>query len=144
MAAVRHLLLDADGVIQDVPGGWVRVVRERAGDDAIEAIERLRVDELPALRGEGDVLDDFRRDLVGESEDRYPDFRERSANLVTVSAGQGYSYSFTRTRARKEQTVVVVPAGESGYRIDGVVDAGGPPAATEMAQIIRSFSLGPQ
>jgi hypothetical protein len=89
-------------------------------------------------------LDDFRRELVGESEDRYPDFRERSANLVTVSAGQGYSYTFARTRARKEQTVVIVPAGERGYRIDGVVDAGGPPAATEMAQIIRSFSLGPQ
>lgn len=60
--AIRHVLLDADGVIQDVPGGWVRVVRERAGEDAVEAITRLRVDELPALRGEGDVLDDFARE----------------------------------------------------------------------------------
>jgi hypothetical protein len=89
-------------------------------------------------------LDDFTRELEGELKDRYPDFRKRSANLVTVAAGQGYSYTFARTRARKEQTVVIVPAGESGYRIDGVSDTGAAPAAREMAEVIRSFALGPQ
>jgi hypothetical protein len=89
-------------------------------------------------------LDDFTRELEGELKERYPDFRKRSVNLVTVAAGQGYSYTFARTRARKEQTVVIVPAGESGYRIDGISDTGAAPAAREMAEIIRSFALGPQ
>jgi hypothetical protein len=89
-------------------------------------------------------LDDFTRELEPELEERYSDLRRGSANLVSVSAGQAYSYTFTRTRARTEQTVVFVPAGEQGYRLDGVVDAAAQPAATEITQIIRSFALGPQ
>ena len=40
--------------------------------------------------------------------------------------------------------MVIVPAGESGYRIDGVSDTDEAPAAREMATLIRSFALGPQ
>jgi putative hydrolase of the HAD superfamily len=59
--AIRHVLLDADGVLQSVPGGWVAVVEPFVGDGALEFLEQTWSDELPALRGEGDFLVEFTR-----------------------------------------------------------------------------------
>lgn len=53
---IRHLLLDADGVLQSVPGGWVAAVERFVGDRALEFLEQTWSEELPALRGEGDFL----------------------------------------------------------------------------------------
>ena len=58
---IRHLLLDADGVLQSVPGGWVAAVETFVGDGALEFLEQTWSDELPALRGEGDFLAEFTR-----------------------------------------------------------------------------------
>jgi hypothetical protein len=131
----------ADGAytVMYPPDTWRTVEEGRLARKDGTAILNIR--EVSAAPAD---LDDFMRDVKAELQQRYPDLRERSANLVSVSAGQGYSYTFTRTRARKEQTVVIVPAGERGYRLDGVSDTGVRPPATELAQIIRSFALGPQ
>ncbi len=54
--AVRHVLLDADGVLQRVPGDWVALVRPWLGPDALGFLEGFWSEEMPALRGEGDFL----------------------------------------------------------------------------------------
>lgn len=54
---VRHVLLDADGVLQDLPGGWFERLRPWLGDRAEEWIKRSWVIEVPCLRGEGDFFD---------------------------------------------------------------------------------------
>ncbi len=53
---VRHVLLDADGVLQRVPGDWVALVRPWLGPDALGFLQGFWSEETPALRGEGDVL----------------------------------------------------------------------------------------
>ncbi|CAI9398818.1 HAD family hydrolase [Nocardioides sp. T2.26MG-1] len=58
---IRHVLLDADGVLQSVPGGWLAAVEQFVGDGAIEFLEQTWAEELPALRGEGDFLAEFTR-----------------------------------------------------------------------------------
>lgn len=58
---IRHLLLDADGVVQTIPGGWEEPASRILGDRSPEILEGLLVGELPALRGEGDFLPELRR-----------------------------------------------------------------------------------
>ncbi|VXC06662.1 HAD-IA family hydrolase [Nocardioides sp. AX2bis] len=53
---VRHVLLDADGVLQRVPGDWVALVEPWLGPDARGFLEGFWSEEMPALRGEGDFL----------------------------------------------------------------------------------------
>jgi putative hydrolase of the HAD superfamily len=67
---VRHLLLDADGVLQHVGGaGWRAELRARLGertDDFVLAMDDL---EAPALRGEGDFPEGLADLLAGFAED---------------------------------------------------------------------------
>lgn len=54
---IRHLLLDADGVVQSLPGGWVPALERRLGEGAAGFLTAVAADEQPCLRGEGDLLD---------------------------------------------------------------------------------------
>ena len=60
---IRHVLLDADGVLQTLPGGWVAAMTPYLGERAEEFLHATWADELPALRGEGDYLVDLARAL---------------------------------------------------------------------------------
>lgn len=62
---VRHVLLDADGVLQRRPRGWVDLVAPWLGPDAREFLEGFWAEEGPALRGHGDFLG-----LLGDHLDR--------------------------------------------------------------------------
>ncbi|GAA1889155.1 HAD family hydrolase [Lapillicoccus jejuensis] len=53
---VRHLLFDADGVLQTLPGGWVEAVRPYVGDHAETFLGQAFEDERPALVGEDDLV----------------------------------------------------------------------------------------
>ncbi len=53
---IRHVLLDADGVLQDLPGGWYAAMEPYVGERAREFLHRTWVDELPMLAGRGDYL----------------------------------------------------------------------------------------
>ncbi len=53
---ITHVLLDADGVLQDLPGGWYAAMEPYLGDRAREFLHRTWADELPTLTGEGDYL----------------------------------------------------------------------------------------
>jgi putative hydrolase of the HAD superfamily len=70
---IRHLLLDADGVLQTIPGGWEGPARRILGDRSPEILEELLVEELPALRGEGDFLPELRRAFERHGIDGDPD-----------------------------------------------------------------------
>ncbi len=53
---IRHVLLDADGVVQYLPGGWLAALTPYVGERAEQFIRDAHVDEQPCLRGEGDFL----------------------------------------------------------------------------------------
>jgi HAD superfamily hydrolase (TIGR01509 family) len=53
---IRHVLFDADGVLQDVPGGWEAGAEPYLGERTTEFLRRVFDDELPVLSGQGDLL----------------------------------------------------------------------------------------
>lgn len=53
---VQHVLFDADGVLQDLPGGWHDAVRPFLGDHTDAFLRRTWHEELPMLAGRGDYL----------------------------------------------------------------------------------------
>ncbi len=53
---VEHLLFDADGVLQEIPGGWEAAVSPYVGDRWEEFLQRAWADEVPSLSGEGDFM----------------------------------------------------------------------------------------
>src|SRR6185437_5529656 len=61
---VRHVLFDADGVLQDLPGGWYAAMEPYLGDRARGFLHETWSDELPMLAGEGDYLPVLEASLV--------------------------------------------------------------------------------
>ena len=53
---VRHVLFDADGVLQDMPGGWESGTEPYLGERTMEFLHRLYAEELPTLAGQGEFL----------------------------------------------------------------------------------------
>ena len=53
---IRHLLFDADGVVQDVPGGYEAAAEPYLGERTTEFLRRVWDDELPTLSGQGELL----------------------------------------------------------------------------------------
>ena len=51
---IHHVLLDADGVVQRLPGGWAAALAPYLGERAGEFLTALGMDEQPCLRGAGD------------------------------------------------------------------------------------------
>jgi putative hydrolase of the HAD superfamily len=52
---IRHLLFDADGVLQHIPGGWDAAMESYLGDRATDFLREAWSEELPMLAG-GDFL----------------------------------------------------------------------------------------
>lgn len=50
------MLLDADGVLQHPPRGWVDLVEPWLGPDALGFLDGFWAEERPALRGDGDFV----------------------------------------------------------------------------------------
>jgi len=53
---IEHVLFDADGVVQDLPGGWFAAMEPYLGERSREFLLDTWQDELPTLAGEGDYL----------------------------------------------------------------------------------------
>ena len=53
---IKHVLLDADGVLQEMPGGWQTALEPFVGDRASELLERIWADENRMLTGQGDFM----------------------------------------------------------------------------------------
>lgn len=58
---VDHVLLDADGVLQYLPGGWLDAVEPFVGERTAEFLDDVWTDEKPSLRGDGDFLTELGR-----------------------------------------------------------------------------------
>ncbi|MER7247268.1 HAD-IA family hydrolase [Kribbella sp. NPDC000426] len=63
-SGVRHVLFDADGVLQDLPGGWYAAMEPYVGERARDFLHETWSDELPMLAGEGDYLPVLEASLV--------------------------------------------------------------------------------
>ena len=53
---ISHVLFDADGVLQDVPGGWYAAMQPYLGERTQEFFDETWSDELPMLAGDGDYM----------------------------------------------------------------------------------------
>ena len=53
---IQHVLFDADGVLQTVPGGWFEAMERYVGERSREFLYRTWKDELPMLAGQGEYL----------------------------------------------------------------------------------------
>lgn len=52
MTGIQHVLFDADGVLQDVPGAWYLAMERHLGDRARDFLHQTWADELPTLAAE--------------------------------------------------------------------------------------------
>jgi predicted Zn-dependent protease len=77
------------------------------------------------------------RDLTARLASRLPGFRLVGARVGRVRAGAAFVYTFARRGAA--QSLTVVKLGGATYRIDTVVRAGSPAAATQAAAAVASF-----
>ncbi|MGW7686794.1 HAD family hydrolase [Kribbella sp. NPDC054772] len=55
-STIQHVLFDADGVLQEIPGGWYAAMEPYLGDRARDFLHETWKDELPMLAGQGDYL----------------------------------------------------------------------------------------
>lgn len=53
---IRHVMFDADGVLQNLPGGWIAAAEPYFGERALEFLEKSYKAELSTLSGQGDHL----------------------------------------------------------------------------------------
>jgi putative hydrolase of the HAD superfamily len=53
---IRHVMFDADGVLQNLPGGWIAAAEPFFGARTLEFLQRSYEAELPTLAGQGDHL----------------------------------------------------------------------------------------
>jgi putative hydrolase of the HAD superfamily len=53
---IGHVMFDADGVLQHLPGGWIAAAEPYFGARALEFLQRSYEAELPTLTGQGDHL----------------------------------------------------------------------------------------
>lgn len=53
---IRHVLFDADGVLQHMPAGWEAPTERYLGERTLEFLRRLYKEELPTLAGQGEFL----------------------------------------------------------------------------------------
>ena len=53
---ISHVMFDADGVLQEVPGGWEGVTLPYLGTRTLEFLQCAYKAELPTLAGQGDLL----------------------------------------------------------------------------------------
>ena len=54
---IRHVMFDADGVLQELPGGWIAAAEPYLGERALEFLERSYAAQRPTLAGQGDHLE---------------------------------------------------------------------------------------
>ncbi len=90
----------------------------------------------------GGNLQKFAVDLREELDRRLNDFREVSARVIKVEAGNAFFYSYIREQRGTMHTIVVVPAGsERSYVLSTVSQPGANDVAREIGEMITSFSL---
>jgi putative hydrolase of the HAD superfamily len=99
--AIRHVMFDADGVLQELPGGWVAAAEPYFGARTMDFLQQSYEAQRPTLAGQGDhlanlatVLADF--GVTAPLEDVYRDIwlaavpAPASLDLVRALRASGY------------------------------------------------------
>ena len=100
-SAISHVMFDADGVLQELPGGWIAAAEPYFGVRALEFLQRSYDAQMPTLSGQGDhlanltvVLAEF--GITAALEDVYRDIWLRTepapASLAVVRALREHGY----------------------------------------------------
>lgn len=62
---IRHVMFDADGVLQELPGGWVSAAEPYFGERTMDFLRQAYAAELPTLAGQGEYLEILATVLAG-------------------------------------------------------------------------------
>ncbi|WP_243224915.1 HAD family hydrolase [Microbacterium sp. CIAB417] len=100
---IAHLLFDADGVIQEIPGGWYAAMEPHVGDRSREFLHATWKDERPTLAGIGDY-----RPMLAATLEEYG----VAAHVDDVLADVWY-----RIDPHPESLALVARLREAGYRV---------------------------
>ena len=128
-----------------VPAGWTAVPADELQAVPGEPLAVVRRDEQKGLvvvnvqQGKVKNFDAQVRTLDRRLEKAIPDFQKVGARVVEVKAGKGLLYSYARRERGTAHTLLVVPAGDRSYSVNGAVPAGEDDAAREMGSILLSF-----
>jgi putative hydrolase of the HAD superfamily len=100
---VRHVLFDADGVLQDLPGGWYAAMEPYLGDRSRDFLHETWRDELPMLAGQGDYMP-----ILEETLRRYG---------VAVPVAEVYAAVWTNIVVIEESLAIVRALKQNGYGV---------------------------
>ena len=100
---IRHVLFDADGVLQDMPGGWESGAEPYLGERTMEFLHRLYDEELPTLAGQGEFLP-----LVAAALAEFG---------VTAPLDEVYSSIWLRIRPVEQSLAIVRGLRRNGYGV---------------------------
>ena len=129
----------------EAPPGWTAVSDEQREALPGRPLTVLRREDQQGLvivnvqAGRVTNFDKQVKTLDRRLEKAIPDFRKVGARIVRVKSGRALLYSYARSRRGTAHTLLVVPAGEGTYTINGTVPAGANDAARELGQILLSF-----
>lgn len=129
----------------EAPAGWTAVSEEQRQALPGRPLTVLRRDDqqgLVIVNVQAGRVSNFDKQV--ETLDRrlnraIPDFRKVTARIVRVKSGRALLYSYARGRRGTAHTLLVVPAGDRSYTINGTVPAGASDAARELGRILLSF-----
>ncbi len=127
------------------PAGWTAVAADQRQAVPGDPLAVLRRDDHKGLvvvnvqPGKVKNFDTQVRTLDRRLEKAIPDFQKVGARIVEVKAGKALLYSYARRERGTAHTLLVVPAGDRSYTVNGAVPAGENDAAREMGAILLSF-----
>ena len=130
-----------------VPDGWTEVAADQRQAVPGEPLMVLQRDDQTGLvvvnvqQGKVKNFDAQVRTLDRRLKKAIPDFEKVGARIVEVKAGKALLYSYARKERGTAHSLLVVPAGDKSYSVNGAVPAGENDAAREMGAILLSFDL---
>lgn len=131
----------------EAPAGWTAVSDEQRQALPGRPLSVLRRDDQQGLvivnvqAGRVRNFDKQVKTLDRRLNRAIPDFRKVGARIVRVKSGRALLYSYARSKRGTAHTLLVVPAGNRSYTLNGTVPAGANDAARELGAILLSFDI---
>ena len=129
------------------PAGWAEVPADQREELPGDPLLVLRQDDQEGLvvvnvqPGKVSNFDKQVKTLDRRLKKAIPDFRKVGARVVQVKAGEALLYSYARTKRGTAHTILVVPAKQRTYTLNGAVPAGSKKAAQDVGRILLSFDI---
>lgn len=124
------------------PATWVRVPKAELGAGPVAGLRREAGDgQMVIQRGAKSPksLKQLEAELTTRLERQLDDFKLVRASTTEIAGERSLSYTFVRTKSGQAQNLTIIPAGNRTYTLSSVLAAGENEAATEVADIVRSF-----